>query len=214
MGNDTAIINSGSQEESGNEAHDPPRLEGEVSGLALLKRKMEEIYLEWKKFQTEQAKLSDTVDKMLSSLNGLSDEMITMRKDMTQLSTTFREEISDFKRILLSQNGTKIASPRRERVARASSKEESSSGDDVVFNIGSESDSKDKGKASNRAHRSRIPTHGIVCVKLIWKAVTPWMKGTSQNQLETALEERWTILRHLTVTTRWVASNVSPGDTG
>jgi hypothetical protein len=41
MGNDTLTINSGSQEESGNEAHIPPRLEGEVSGLALLKRKME-----------------------------------------------------------------------------------------------------------------------------------------------------------------------------
>jgi hypothetical protein len=91
MGNGTVTINSGSQEESGNEAHVPPRLEGEVSGLALLKRKMEEIDLERKKFQTEQAKLSETVDTMLSSLNGLSDEMSTMRKDMTQLSTTFRK---------------------------------------------------------------------------------------------------------------------------
>jgi DNA gyrase/topoisomerase IV subunit A len=92
---------------------------------------MEEIDLERKKFQTEQAKLSETVDTMLSSLNGSSDEMITMRKDMTQLSTMFREELSDFKRTPLAQNGTKIASPRRKRFTRASSKEEASSADDV-----------------------------------------------------------------------------------
>jgi hypothetical protein len=103
----------------------------------------------------QQAKLSETVDMMLSSLNGLSDEMITIRKDMTQLSTTFREELSDFKWILLAQNGTKIASPRRKRVTRASSKEESSSADDVDFNIRSGSDSKDKGKTRNSAHRSK-----------------------------------------------------------
>jgi hypothetical protein len=126
MGNDTFTIKSGSQEESINEAHVPPQLEGVVSGLALLKRKMEEIDLELKKFQTEQLKLSETVDTMLISLTRLSEEMITMNKDMTQLSTTFREELSDFKRILLAQNGTKIASPRRKRVTRSSSKEESS----------------------------------------------------------------------------------------
>jgi hypothetical protein len=67
----------------------------------------------------------------------------------------FREELSDFKRILLAQQGTKIASPRRKRVTRASSKEESSSVDDVVFNIGSRSDSKDKGKTRNSAHMSK-----------------------------------------------------------
>jgi hypothetical protein len=136
MGNDTATINSGSQEERGNEAHVPLRLEGSASGLALLKRKMEEIDLERKKFQTEQAKLSETVDTMLSSLNGLSDEMITMRKDMTHLSTMFREELSYFKRIILAQNGTKIASQRIKRFTRASSKEESSSVDDVVLTSG------------------------------------------------------------------------------
>jgi hypothetical protein len=155
MRNDTANINSGIQEESGNEAHVPPQLERALLGLAILKRKMEEIDLERKKFQTEQAKLSETVDTMLSSLNGLSDEMITMRKDMTQLSTTFREELSYFKRILFAQNGTKIASPRRMRVTWASSKEELSSADDVVFNIGNGSDSKDKGMTSNSAHRSK-----------------------------------------------------------
>jgi hypothetical protein len=152
MGNDTATINSGSQEDSGNESHVPPRLEGSVSGLALLKINMDEIDLERKKFQTEQATLSETVDTMLRSLNGLSDEMITIRRDMTQLITTFKEELSDFKRIILAQNGTKIASPRRNIVTQVSSKEESSSADDVVLNIGSRSDSKDKGKARNSAH--------------------------------------------------------------
>jgi hypothetical protein len=116
---------------------------------------MEEIDLERKKFQTEQAKLSETVDTMLSSLTILSDEMITMRKDMTQLSTTFREELSDFKRILLVQNGTIIASPRRKRVTRDPSKESSSSVDDVVFKIGSGSDQKDIGKKRHSAHRSK-----------------------------------------------------------
>jgi hypothetical protein len=77
-----------------------------------------------------------------------------MRKDTTQLSRMFREELSDFKRIILAQNGTQIASPRRKRVTRASSKEESSSADDLVFNVGSGSDSKDKGKARHSAHRS------------------------------------------------------------
>jgi hypothetical protein len=49
MGNDTATISSGIQEESGNEEHVPPRLKGAVSGLALLNRKMEEIDMEQKK---------------------------------------------------------------------------------------------------------------------------------------------------------------------
>jgi hypothetical protein len=89
---------------------------------------------------------------MLSSLTKLSDEMITMRKGMTQMSTTFREELSDFKWILLAQNGTKMASPRRKRVTRSSSKEESSSVDDLVFNVGSGSDSKDKGNSRNNAY--------------------------------------------------------------
>jgi hypothetical protein len=150
MRNDTATISSGSQQERGNEAHVPYQLEGAISGLALLKRKMEEIDLERKKFQIEQVKLSETVDLMLSSFIGLSDDMITMRKDMTQLSTTFREELSYFKRILLAQKGTKISSPRRKRVTRASSKEELSSADDVVFNIGSGSDSKDKRKENDQ----------------------------------------------------------------
>jgi hypothetical protein len=153
MVNETVTSNSGSQEQSDNEAHVPPRLKGAVSGLALLKRKMEEIDLERGKFETEQAKLSETVDTILRFFNGLGDEMITMRKDTTQLITTFRKELSDLNRILLAQNGTKIASPRRNRVTRASSKEESSSADDVVFNIGSGSDSKDKGKKGNIAHR-------------------------------------------------------------
>jgi hypothetical protein len=74
---------------------------------------------------------------------------------MPQLRTTFREDLSDFKRILLAQNGTKISSPRRKRVTRASSKDESSLADDVVFNIRSGSDSKDKGKARNSAHMSK-----------------------------------------------------------
>jgi hypothetical protein len=104
MGNDTATIYSGSQEEIGNEAHVQPRLEGDVSGLALLKRKVEEIDIERKKFQTEQVKLSETVYMMLISLTKVSEKMITMHKDMTQLSTMFREELSDFKRILLAQN--------------------------------------------------------------------------------------------------------------
>jgi hypothetical protein len=110
---------------------------------------------------------------MLISLNVLSDEMINMRKDMTKLSTTFREELSDFKRILLAQNDTKIASPRRKRVTLALSKEELSSADNVVFNIGRDSDSKDKGKTRNGAQGARIPTRGTVCVKLTWKVVTP-----------------------------------------
>jgi hypothetical protein len=74
---------------------------------------------------------------------------------MTQPSTTFREELSDFKRILLAQNGTKIASPRRKMVTRSSSKEDLSSADDLVFNIGSWSDSKDKGNARQKAHMSK-----------------------------------------------------------
>jgi hypothetical protein len=154
MGKDTVTINSGSQEERGNEARVPPRLEGAVSGLALLKIKMEEIDLEQKKFQTEHAKLSETVDTVLSSFNGFSDKMITIRKYTTHLSTTFREELSDFKRILIAQQGTKISSPMRTRVMWASSMEESSSADDVVFNIRSGSDSKDKGKTRKSAHGS------------------------------------------------------------
>jgi hypothetical protein len=183
MGNDTTTINSGRQEESGNEAHITPRLEGAVSGIAFLKINIEEIDLERKKFQTEQAKLSEIMDTMLISLTGLSDEMINMRKEMTQLSTTFREELSDFKRIILPQNGTKIASPRRKRVTRASSKEESSSANDVVSTSEVGVIERIKERKGTAPIGARIKTRGIVCVKLTWKVVTPRMKGASQNQL-------------------------------
>jgi hypothetical protein len=103
------------------------------------------------KFQTEQSKLSQTVGTMLSSLTKLSNEIITMHKSMTQMGTTFRKELSDLKWILLAQNGTKIASPRRKRATRSSSKEESSVADDITFKVRSGNDGKEKVKPSNNA---------------------------------------------------------------
>jgi hypothetical protein len=92
---------------------------------------------------------------MLSSITRLRDDMTIMHKDMTQMSTTFRQELSDFKRILLAQNGTQISLPRRKRVTQASSREESSLADDLVFNFGSGSGSKVEVKARHSAHRRK-----------------------------------------------------------
>jgi iron-sulfur cluster repair protein YtfE (RIC family) len=41
-----------------------------------------------------------------SSLAKLSEELLTMRKDMTSMSVMMREELTEFKRILLGPNST------------------------------------------------------------------------------------------------------------
>jgi hypothetical protein len=142
MVNDASYINSGSQEGIRNEAHVP----------IMTQRSNIWCSTSESKNGGNQVNLSGTVDTMLSSLAKLSDEMIMIRKDMTQPITTFQEELLDLKWILLAQNVTEIASSRRKRVPRSSSKEELPLADDLVSNVGSGSDSKDKLKARQNAH--------------------------------------------------------------
>jgi hypothetical protein len=76
--------------------------EGAISGLSNLKRKMDKIYQERELFKAEHAKLEDEVSSVTNSLSNLGDEILATRQDMTKLSSTLREELAEFKNILLS----------------------------------------------------------------------------------------------------------------
>jgi uncharacterized protein (UPF0335 family) len=88
--------------------------EGAISGLSNLKHKMDKIYQEIELFKAEHAKLEDEVSSVTNSLSKLGYEIIAIRQDMIKLSITLREELAEFKNILLSMSEIKNApSPRR-----------------------------------------------------------------------------------------------------
>jgi predicted nucleic acid-binding Zn-ribbon protein len=75
---------------------------------------MDKIDQERKLFKAEHAKLEDEVSSVTNSLSTLGDEIIAIRQDMTKLISTLREELAEFKNILLSMSETNNAHwPRR-----------------------------------------------------------------------------------------------------
>jgi seryl-tRNA synthetase len=88
--------------------------EGAMPGISNLKRKMDKINQEGELFKAEYTKLEDEVSSVTNSLSKMCDEIIAIRQDMTELSSTLREELVEFKQILLSMSETNNApSPRR-----------------------------------------------------------------------------------------------------
>jgi predicted nucleic acid-binding Zn-ribbon protein len=87
--------------------------EGAISGPSNSKRKMDKIDQLRELFKAEHAKLEDEVSSVTNSLSKLGDEIITVRQDITKLSSTLHEELAELKNILLSMSETKNSpSPR------------------------------------------------------------------------------------------------------
>jgi hypothetical protein len=76
--------------------------EGAISGLSKLKRKMDKIDQEIELFKAEHAKLEDEVSSVTNSLSKLGDDILAILQDMIKLSRTLREELAEFKNILLN----------------------------------------------------------------------------------------------------------------
>jgi hypothetical protein len=101
--------------------------EGAISGLSNLKRKMDQIGQERELFKAEHSKLEDEVSSVTNSLSKLGDKIISIRQDMTTLSSTVREELAEFKNILLSMSEKKSASSPRHKAHRRSQNSDSAS---------------------------------------------------------------------------------------
>jgi hypothetical protein len=121
--------------------------EGAISGLSNLKRKIDKIDQERELFKAEHAKLEDEVSSMTNSLSKLGDEIIAIRKDMTKLSSTLREELAEFKNILWSMSETKNSpSPRRKAHWRSQNSDSASASSNDKKMLNSYTSSTDNNK--------------------------------------------------------------------
>jgi hypothetical protein len=93
---------------------------GAITGLSNLKRKMAAIDLEWEAFKVDQASLKEEVSMMTSSLEKMSDDIIAVRQDMTNMSSRFRSDIADLKQLILNMSANKMGRKQSKSLARSS----------------------------------------------------------------------------------------------
>jgi hypothetical protein len=118
---------------------------------------MDRIYQERELFKAEHAKLEDQVSSGTNSLSKLGDEIIALRQDMTKLSSTLREELAEFKNILLNMSDTKSApSPRRKAHRRSQNSDSAltSSNDEKMLDSDTSSTDKNKVTPSDRVQKT------------------------------------------------------------
>jgi hypothetical protein len=118
---------------------------------------MDKINQERELFKAEHAKLEDEVSSVTNSLSKLSDKILAIRQDMTKLSSTLREELAEFKNILLSMSETKSApSPRRKAYRRNknSNSAATSSNDEKIFDSDTANIDKNKVTPSDRVQKT------------------------------------------------------------
>jgi regulator of replication initiation timing len=106
QGQYTNSMESGIQDGSNQSAH-PVSQQGTVSGLSNLKRKMEEIDHERVAFKIEQSKLEEEVNKVTCSFTKLTEDILGIHRDMIQMSTSLRSEISEIKNLILNMSANK-----------------------------------------------------------------------------------------------------------
>jgi hypothetical protein len=141
--------------------------EGTISGLSNLKCKMDKIDQERELFKAEHTKLEEEVISVTNSLSKLGDEIITIRQDMTQLSSTLREELAELKTILLSMSGTKNApSPRRKAHRRSQNSDSATASSNEEKMLDSDTSNKEKIRSLLLAGFKKH-SHGIACVKIL-----------------------------------------------
>jgi hypothetical protein len=108
-------------------------------------------------FKAEHIKLEDQVGSVTNSLSKMGDEILEIRQDMTKLSSTLREELTEFKNILLSMSKTKNApSPRRKAHRRSQNSDScsTSSNDKKMLDSDTVSTDKNKVKPSDRVTKT------------------------------------------------------------
>jgi hypothetical protein len=98
---------SGIQDGSNHTENHPVSQQGAISGLRNLKRKMEEIYLEWAAFKIEQSNLKKEVSTVMCSLTKMTEGILRIRRDMTQIITSLNYEIAEIKNLLLNMSANK-----------------------------------------------------------------------------------------------------------
>jgi predicted nucleic acid-binding Zn-ribbon protein len=79
-----------------------------ISGLSNLKRKMEEIDRELAAFKIEQSKLEEEASTVACSPTKLTEDILGIRRDMTQMSTSLRSEIAEIENLILNMSANKI----------------------------------------------------------------------------------------------------------
>jgi peptidoglycan hydrolase CwlO-like protein len=72
-------------------------IEGAMSGLANIKRKLEDIDQERDKFINSQQKIKDDVSEMTESFTKMSGDMVNLRKVLRDLSESFGRQIKELK---------------------------------------------------------------------------------------------------------------------
>jgi hypothetical protein len=138
--------------------------EAVISGLSNLKLKMDKIDQERELFKAEHAKLEDEVSSVNNSLSKLGDYTIAVWQDMTKLSSTLREELAEFKNILLSMSKTNNApSPRRKahRQSQNSDSASASSNDKKIMDSDTYSTDKIRSLLLTGLKKQ---SYGIICV--------------------------------------------------
>jgi chromosome segregation ATPase len=97
---------SGIQDGSNQYAY-PLSQQGNIFVLSNLKRKMEEIDHKRAAFKIEQSKLEKEVSTVTCSLTRLTEDILGMRRDMTQMSTSIRSEMAQIKNMILNMSTNK-----------------------------------------------------------------------------------------------------------
>jgi hypothetical protein len=80
---------------------------GATTGLSNLKRKMAAIDLKREAFKVDQANLKEEVSTMISSLEKMTDDIIAVQQDMTNMSERFCSDITDLKQLILNMSANK-----------------------------------------------------------------------------------------------------------
>jgi hypothetical protein len=93
QGQDENSTESGIQDGSNHFEKHPVSQQGAISGLSNLKRKIEEIDLERAALKIKQSNLEEEVSTVACSLTKLTEDILPIRRDMTQMSTSLRNEL-------------------------------------------------------------------------------------------------------------------------
>jgi hypothetical protein len=68
---------------------------------------MEEIYFDRSAFKIEQSTPEEEVSTVTCSLTKLTEDILGMRRDMTQMSTILRSEMSEINNLILNKSANK-----------------------------------------------------------------------------------------------------------
>jgi hypothetical protein len=101
-----------------------------------------------------------------NSLSKLSDDILAMRQNMTKLSSTSREELADFKNILLSLSETKNnPSPRHKAHRRNQNSDSAATSSNDVKMLDSDTARTDKNKVTTSNRVQKTESRDSMCEK-------------------------------------------------